>query len=119
MLTLNIVKAINTESFDIFSKFFEISKPNEFTVLCHYRFFYTYPAFGKKWINNENNFQYHRFEPFCEICKSKPDYNRFGIGSIYLLNSGKNIVFRCENHLLAAKKFGIHSKSKQLTLFNC
>jgi len=115
MLSINIVNAIHTAPFEIHNDFFSLSKANEYMSLCHTHYFYTYPEFGKEWKNKDC--QYHKFEASCEICKSKTDYNKFGIGFIYLFNTGSQIVFRCENHLFNATKFKLYKKNEQLTLF--
>jgi len=71
--------------------FFEIDKlikegrNNDYIDLPHTSYYYSYPEFGKKWHNANALSQYHKIECQCLLCKSKVEYNHYGIGGINLV----------------------------------
>lgn len=67
--------------------FVEKGDANDVLLFAHYAFFYSYPAWGKKWPNGKDCV-YHRVETQCHLCGYKPERNYAGVGTLYLLNNG-------------------------------
>jgi len=79
--------------------FFEIDKlikegrNNDYIDLPHTSYYYSYPEFGKKWHNITALSQYHKIECQCFFCDYKVEYNKYGIGNIYLVFKKLNPLF--------------------------
>lgn len=87
-ITLSVALAIGgVELFNKIERFSKEATENEYTSFTHYNFFYSYPEFGKKWLN-EKDCQFHRVNTKCHLCDYMPERNYAGVGTMYLLNNG-------------------------------
>ena len=82
-----------------FENFLKNADGKSWLCYTHYSFFYSYPEFGKKWLNHKDC-QYHRVNTCCNCCRKKADRNYAGIGTFYAYKSKirKNrIVLFCKS----------------------
>lgn len=99
-ITLFVALAIGgSEILNQIEKFSKEAAENEYTNFIHYNFFYSYPEFGKKWLNGKDC-EFHRVNTKCHLCDYTPERNYAGVGTIYLLNNGI-----CNKDILVHKGF--------------
>lgn len=103
-ITQQVALAINSSSCNTIEKFVNEATCCEYMLLTHYNFFYSYPAWGKKW-NNGKISQFHRVHTKCHHCDYMPERNHAGIGNIYMLHNGIN-----DSHI--AKYNGMYKNEK-------
>ena len=96
-LTMNVAKEIMTAPKWELDRFHNEASCNNYISFSHYRFYYSYPAWGKVWADGKTC-QFHKVETRCHLCGFKPERNFAGIGSLYLLHNGVS-----DAHILTGK----------------
>jgi hypothetical protein len=101
-ITLSVALAIGgAEIFNQIERFTKEATENEYTSFTHCNFFYSYPEWGKPWLNGKSC-EFHRVNTKCHLCDWKPERNYAGVGTIYLLNNGI-----CNDEILINKGYKI------------
>ena len=106
-ITLTVCEKIGVAlGLNDFEKFFQLASEKQYFVFTHYNFLYSYPEFGKKWANGEIC-QFHRVNTECHICKSVPDRNYAGIGTLYLVKQLESATSKYSVEFDGKKKYKI------------
>ena len=122
-ISYNVASAIVSGSHFGLDQFFSQAPDGTWIMLAHYNFFYSYPEWGKRWVNGKDH-ESHRVNTMCHVCGSLPDRNFAGIGTIYLVKSSDSnrVLLMCRNHIAGYKEWAaspLESERKftQLELF--
>lgn len=85
-LSMKLALELTTDRSQL-KRFAENAGVNEYILFTHFNFFYSYPQWGKKWVNDQIC-QFHGVIIKCHLCDYTPERNHAGVGSIYILNNG-------------------------------
>jgi len=115
-LTYKIAWEITTNRF-LLDHFYKNADQHNFICFFHQNFFYSYPAFGKKWPDGKYS-EFHKLQTCCHICGEEPERNYAGYGMIFLQRTDQErMILLCENHKTGINLHGPVFKAKQLSFF--
>jgi hypothetical protein len=99
-LTYNLAYEITTNR-PLLEEFNNNASNNEYIQFTHYGFYYSHPAWEKKWLNTNEDCCYHKTPTRCNCCGKEPPRNYAGIGTLYIYKclqlNKKRLVLFCQS----------------------